>query len=472
MDRRQLLTASTLGLAGLASQGLRAAPQTDGGGGSARSTILIWLNGGPSHVDLWDMKPDAPAEIRGPFQPVATSAPGIRLCQHLPHISRQAHQLAFVRSLGQHGRGPNDHHAGRFYNMTGHATGPSFPNTRKSEPDDWPYIGSVVAAKRPSHPSLPSQLWLPTRSGPDNASLPGAYAGRLGIQHDPIYVFGKHKAPLEFQAPFLTLEGDITVDRLTDRRQLLQAIDNGHRVFDRSVQASNYSSLEQKAFSLLSNSTTKNAFDVSSESQATRARYGHTVNAMSMLMARRLVEAGVPFITIYWYHDYEEDKRRGCLGGAWDTHWKNFSCLKDYLVPLFDRPFAALLEDLSERGLIDETLVVVSSEMGRTPKIGDPRSGGRGAAEPGRDHWTHCQTALLAGGGIQGGQAYGTSDRIGAYPSANPVGPEHIAHTIFHAMGITDLVAHDNQGRPYHLLENGSPLTSLFGGQGPASTQP
>ena len=462
MDRRQLLTASTLGLAGLAGGGLSAAPAPGGSGGQAKSTILIWLNGGPSHVDLWDMKPDAPAEIRGPFQPVPTSAPGIRLCQHLPHTARQAHHLALVRSLGQHGRGPNDHHAGRFYNMTGHAPGPSFPGTRKSEPGDWPYIGSVIAAKRPSHPSLPSQLWLPTRSGPDNASLPGAFAGRLGFQYDPIYIFGKHKAPLDFQVPLLTLEGDITVDRLTDRRRLLQTIDDSQRVFDRSVSAGNYNSLAQKAFSLLANSNTKNAFDVSSESQAVRRRYGETVNAMSMLMARRLVEAGVPFITVYWYHDYDEDKRRGCLGGAWDTHWKNFSCLKDYLVPLFDRPFSALLEDLSDRGLIDETLVVVSSEMGRTPRIGDPRSGGTGAAEPGRDHWTHCQTALLAGGGITGGQAYGSSDRIGGYPKDKPVGPEHIAHTIYHAMGIRNLVAHDNQQRPYHLLDEGFPLTSLF----------
>ena len=183
---------------------------------------------------------------------------------------------------------------------------------------------------------------------------------------------------------------------------------------------------------------------------------------MSMLMARRLVEAGVPLVTIYWYHDYEEDKRRGCLGGAWDTHWKNFSCLKDYLVPLFDRPFSALLEDLSESGLLDETLVMVSSEMGRTPRIGDPRSGGKKASEPGRDHWTHCQTALLAGGGIAGGQVHGTSDRIGAYPKDKPVGHEHIAHTIYHAMGIRNLVAHDNQQRPYHLLDEGFPLTSLF----------
>ncbi|GIS59928.1 MAG: hypothetical protein CM1200mP2_21530 [Planctomycetaceae bacterium] len=344
-----------------------AAPATGGNGGQAKSTILIWLNGGPSHVDLWDMKPDAPAEIRGPFQPNPTSAPGIRLCQHLPHTARQAHHLALVRSLGQHGRGPNDHHAGRFYNMTGHATGPSFPGTRKSEPGDWPYIGSVVAAKRPSHPSLPSQLWLPTRSGPDNASLPGPFAGRLGFQYDPIYVFGKHKDPLDFQAPLLTLEGNITVDRLTDRRRLLQTIDDSQRVFDRSVSAGNYNSLSQKAFSLLANSNTKNAFDVSSESPDVRRRYGETVNAMSMLMAddwSRLVCRSSPLLV--------PRLRRGQTtrlpGGAWDTHWKNFSCLKDYLVPLFDRPFSALLEDLSDRGLIDETLVVSPARWAARPE--------------------------------------------------------------------------------------------------------
>lgn len=462
MHRRTFLTASAAGLAGLS--GVSPARSSETGspvttGGKARSTILIWLSGGPSHIDLWDMKPDAPAEVRGAFQPVSTSAAEITLCEHLPHLALQMHHLALVRSLGQRGRGPNDHHAGYYYNLTGHPAGPSFPNSRMPQADDWPFVGSVAAAKRPGHASLPSLIWLPAR--PEHPR-PGSISARLGPEYDPLLVQGSHAAPLDFRAPSLVLEGDVTVPRMQHRHGLLDALDSAERSLQRKAPIENYSSLQRKAFSLLTSPGTKNAFDLTQEPEAVRRRYGETVNAMSMLMARRLVEAGVPFVTVYWFNDYEEDKRRGCLGGAWDTHWKNFSCLQDYLLPRFDRPFAALLADLHERGLLEETLVLVTSEMGRTPKVGDPRSGGKEAAEPGRDHWTHCQTALLAGGGVRGGQVYGSSDRIAAYPADRPVGPEHIAHTVYHAMGIRDLSARDHQNRPYHLLDEGEPLTSLF----------
>ena len=466
MDRRQFLVASSLGVSGMAARHRAESADSIGRGastGKARSTIFIYLTGGPSHIDLWDMKPTAPAEVRGAFQPVATSARGIQLCEHLPHVAQQAHHLALVRSLGQHGRGPNDHHAGRYYIMTGHPPGPTFPNTRRPLTDDWPFVGSVVTSKRPAHPALPTLLWLPTKSGPDNVSNPGTFAGRLGVQHDPVYVLGQHSKPLQFRAPFLTLEGDVTVERLKDRHGLLKTLDSAERAFEQTVSVRNYSQMQQKAFSLLSSQGAKNAFDVSQEPSSLRKKYGETVNGMGMLMARRLVEAGVPFVTMHWLHNYDEDKKRGCLGGAWDTHWKNFSCLSDHLLPQFDRPFATLMQDLDERGLLEQTLVVVTAEMGRTPKIGDPRSGGAGAAEPGRDHWTHCQTALLAGGGIRGGQVYGSSDKIAAYPADKPVGPEHLAHTIYHAMGIDDMIAYDNQNRPFHVLEEGEPLMSLFG---------
>jgi len=457
MLRRQFLIASGLGLAGLSGSALSAADSSLNG--KAKSTILIWLSGGPSHIDLWDMKPDAPREIGGDFRPISTSAPAINLCEHLPLLAQQAHHLALVRSLGQHGRGPNDHHPGYYYNLTGHAPGSDFPNSRVPLPDDWPFVGSVVAHKRPAHPSLPSLIWLPSR--PEDIR-PGTFSARLGPQYDPLTVQGQHSAPLDFRIPALTLEGDVTVARLTNRRTLQTTLDAARRGFDRDAAVQNFDQLQERAFALLSSAESKAAFDLAREPRSVREKYGNNVNAMSMLMARRLVEAGVPFVTVYWYHDYEEDKRRGCLGGAWDTHWKNFSCLKDYLLPQFDRPFATLLADLDERGLLEQTLVVVNSEMGRTPKLGDPRSGGTGAAEPGRDHWTHCQTALLAGGGVRGGQVYGSSDKIGAYPAELPVGPEHVVHTIYHAMGIHDLSAVDNQSRPYNLLEEGEPLLKLF----------
>lgn len=459
VSRRTFLAASGLGLAASGVMAGKASSSV----GQAKSTIFIYLSGGPSHIDLWDMKPKAPREYRGDFRPITTSASGITLCEHLPQLAQQAHHLALVNSLGQHDRGPNDHSAGRYYNMTGHPPEPGFQNTRATRIDDRPFIGSVVASQRPPRGSLPSLLWLPTKSGPDNTNNPGAFAARLGVEYDPLYVLGSHAAPLKFRSPALTLEGDVTATRLRNRREVLNVLDVARGQFESEVAMQRYSRLQQKAFSLLVSDESRNAFDLTQEPETLRRRYGETVNGMSMLMARRLVEAGVPFITLHWLHDYEEDKRRGCLGGAWDTHWKNFSCLKDYLLPLFDRPFAALLADLHERGLLEQTLIVVTAEMGRTPKIGDPRSGGSGgAAEPGRDHWTHCQTALLAGGGVRGGQVYGSSDKIAAYPADRLVGPEHIARTIYHAMGIENLIATDNQRRPFHLQEEGEPLVELF----------
>ncbi len=461
LSRRVFLTAAGLVAIGPLARGIGNA-STAARSGTAKSTIFIYLSGGPSHIDLWDMKPQAPREYRGSFEPTATAAPDITLCEHLPFLAQQANHLALVRSLGQQDPGQNDHGAGRYYVMTGHPPGPAFVGGREPSPDDWPFVGSVVASKRPSRSSLPSMIWLPTKSGPDNTNNPGAFAARLGVEHDPLFVLGSHKTPLEFRSPSLTLEGDVTAARLRDRQAMLDSLDSARRQFDGAAAVRKYSQLQRKAFSLLESSESRGAFDVMSEPESQRRRYGETVNGMGMLIARRLVEAGVPFITLHWLHDYEEDKRRGCLGGAWDTHWQNFSCLKDYLLPQFDRPFAALLADLHERGLLDQTLIVVTAEMGRTPKVGDKRSGGTEAAEPGRDHWTHCQTALLAGGGIRGGQVYGSSDKIGAYPANKPVGPEHIAHTIYHAMGIDDLTASDLQGRPFHVMEEGEPLVDLF----------
>jgi uncharacterized protein (DUF1501 family) len=206
---------------------------------------------------------------------------------------------------------------------------------------------------------------------------------------------------------------------------------------------------------------TTTAFDLSGESDSMLERYGRTINGTSLLLARRLVEAGVPFVTVFWMGDEKASDQRKCAsGGGWDTHGNNFSCLKDWLLPEFDRGFSALVGDLAERGLLDETLLLVTSEMGRKPKIGDPRSGGPAGA--GRDHWTHCLTDVLAGGGIRGGQTYGSSDRYAEYPQDKPLTPADITKTVYHAMGVEDLTAWDNQNRPYNLLDTGDALTALF----------
>jgi hypothetical protein len=464
LDRRTFLVAGGLGFFGsnLADGRIYAAGATPSTRATARSTILIWLSGGASHIDLWDMKPDAPEEYRGPFRPVATSAPGVMLCEHLPHLARQAHHLAIVRSLGDHGRGTGDHHAGYYYNLTGHAPDRTFHqllNARTPYPSDWPAMSAVVALKRPPHPFLPSTITLPHKEGAPEYTRPGQFAARLGIEYDPLFVEGTREHPLDFSVPALALRGDVSPDRLEGRHELLQALDDFRRGVEQSTLVHDFTTHQRRAFTLLASRQTQAAFDLRREPAAVRGRYGPGINAMSMLLARRLVEAGVPFVTVFWKGDRAlESLCRS--GGGWDTHGNNFNCLRDHLAPEFDRPFAALLDDLHQRGLLGETLVLVTSEMGRKPRIGDPRSGGPGGA--GRDHWTACMSVLLAGGGIRGGRVFGASDRRAEFPLDQPVAPEHIAHTVFHAMGIDDLNTRDREGRPYHLLDEGRPLTELF----------
>ncbi len=466
LPRRSFLVASGLGFAGLSfgQPALsRPAAKPAAAPGTAKSTILFFLSGGASHLDMWDMKPNAPQEYRGLFQPVPTSAPGVMLSEHLPLLARQAHHLALINSVGS-SVSTNDHHAGYYYNLTGHVPDPTFlslGNSRTPYPDDWPYMGTVVAAKRPPHPNLTNAITLPHMEGAPAYTRPGQFAARLGIEHDPLYVNGSLTAPLKFQAPALVLEGDVTTSRFAGRQSLLREFDAAHREFDQYAAVRTWERQQERAMSLLLSSGTTNAFDISSEPLSIRQRYGETINGTSLLLARRLVEAGVPFVTVFWMGDEKAAEARKCAsGGGWDTHGNNFGCLKDELLPQFDRGFSALIEDLADRGMLNETLLLVTSEMGRKPKIGDPRSGG--VAGAGRDHWTHCLTDVMAGGGIRGGQTYGSSDRFGEYPSDKPVTPADVTKTVYHAMGILDLQAFDSQNRPYDLLSEGNAITELL----------
>lgn len=465
VSRRTFLVAGATSVYGLDAARLCAATGVSGSGQKpARSTILIWLGGGASHIDTFDMKPKAPREFRGPFEPIPTSAPGVEICEHLPLLAKQAHHFSIIRSLGHYRRGTGDHHAGYYYNLTGRAPDDSFRqllNSRTPRKTDWPFIGSVVGQQLPPHPYLPQTVSLPHKPGAPKYTRPGQFAAKLGIIHDPVYVYADPDKPLKYTAPALALNGDITPQRLGDRRGLLQTLDSAVRRLDQSQATTDWETQQQRAFSFLGSRATKDAFNISDEPESVRRRYGDDLNAMSMLMARRLVEAGVPFISVFWRGDKKAAEKLNCKsGGGWDTHGNNFVCLEKYLLPRFDRPFAALLEDLSERGLLDETLLMVNSEMGRKPKVGDPRSGG--TVGQGRDHWTHCQSILLAGGGIRGGQAYGTSDKTAGYPADRPVAPEDVAKTVYHAMGLGNPEAIDSQGRPFRILEEGEPLTELF----------
>ena len=404
-------------------------------------------------------------EYRGPFQPIKTTAPGVDICEHLPMTAQQGKHLAIVRSVTDFGRATGDHHAGYYYNLTGNIPDITFRtqgNNRRPYPTDAPYMGSVIGQRRPRHPKLPQTITLPTKPSRAPYTRPGQFAGKLGMEHDPFYIYGKHESPLSFTAPSLTLSEGLDRKRLAERKTFLEAVNNARRSAETDPAIANYTRQQQMAFDLLNSTETAGAFDIASEPKKVRERYGEHLNGMSLLMARRLVEAGVPFVTVFWLVDGINSKlaKKCRSAGGWDTHGNNFNCLKTDLLPRFDQCYSALIEDLSQRGLLDSTLVMLTSEMGRKPKIGDPRSGGTNGG--GRDHWTASQSVVLAGGGIQGGQTYGKTDKFAEYPAEKIMGPENIAHTVYHAMGIDDLTATDVTGRPFNILEKSRPLTELF----------
>jgi len=468
-QRRAFLIASATGLAGLPfgmPQPLLASNEKpaakNSGGGQAKSVILFFLCGGSSHIDMWDLKPEAPSEYRGPFAPIATSASGVMVGEHLPLTAKQMHHLAVVRSVSG-SVNTNDHHAGYYYQLTGHVPDPTFQsqgNDRRPYSEDWPFMGSVVGSRRPLHPSLPNVMTLPHMPSKAPYTRPGQFSARLGVEFDPLYVHGSLDEPLKFQAPSLVLAGDVTTEQLQSRKKLLEKLDSARRKFGGVESVQTWKQHQLRSIDLMMSSSTTTAFDVASEPESVRDRYGKTVNAMSLLLARRLVEAEVPFVTVFWKEN-EAIASKCKSAGGWDTHGNNFGCLKENLLPEFDQAFSALVDDLHQRGLLDQTLLMVTSEMGRKPKIGDPRSGGLGGA--GRDHWTHCMSVVMGGGGVRGGQTYGSSDRYAEYPAEHPVTPADITKTVYHAMGIEDLHARDAQGRPYNLLDEGKPIAQLFG---------
>ncbi len=468
MDRRAFLTASTAGLASLRfGPGLRASTGPGVPAATlakpAKSTVLFFLCGGASHIDMWDMKPEAPLEYRGEFKPIRTTGEDIRLCEHLPLLAKQAHHFALVHGVTDGGRATGDHHAGYYYNLTGHAPDPTFKqqgNDRRPYPEDWPYMGSVVGMKRPQHPTLPQIISLPHKPSKLPITRPGQFAGRIGMEYDPFYLNGSFDEPLNFSAPTISMSGTINAARMQDRHALLSAMNQARRDLDHEAAVQNYVKQQDRAFELLSSGSTTSAFDIKAEPEKLRERYGHTINGTSLLMARRLVEAGVPFVTVFWKED-ESTAAQCKSAGGWDTHGDNFNCLRKYLLPRFDQAFSAFMEDMSSRGLLEETLVLVTSEMGRMPKVGDRRSGG--ALGAGRDHWTACMSVLMAGAGIRGGQVIGETDARAELPKDRPIHPEDITKTVYYAMGIQDLEAKDKLGRAYNLLDEGKPLTDLFG---------
>jgi len=410
--------------------------------GKAKACIMIFNYGGPSHLDTWDLKPDAPLEIRGEFRPIATTVPGISITEHLPRLARMADRYAIIRSV--HHR-DNDHAIGAYLALTGysHPRNAILGIEPPASPQDLPSLGSVFARLRPGDSSLFSYVTLgDLRHFGNNDSL-GQNAGCLGKAYDPFTVpFVRPITGALDMGGVRSVMADVDEQQLRHRRQLLEQMSHAGPSVATTLDMRTLDGFRRRAFELLSSPNSRNAFNLAQEPQPIRDMYGSAPFAQNCLLARRLVEAGVPMVTLYSFGNRD-----------WDTHSANFQELKNKLLPPTDRGIAALLEDLQSRGLLEETLVVWMGDMGRTPRI----NGGAG-----RDHWSFCYSIVMAGGGIRGGQVYGSSDRMGAYPSTRQVSPADIAATIYHCLGI-DPRAHatDQQGRPL-VISAGNPIHALL----------
>jgi hypothetical protein len=472
--RRTALQAGTVGLLGLGMNHLdllRASGGTVGGGRSAtaRTVIYIFLSGGLSQIDSFDPKPDAPANIRGEFQPIATRTPGIRICEHLPQLAQRSHLWSLVRSLTHPS---NDHSAGHLIMLTGRSQLPPGFSPSAPRPSDWPAIASVAGAMTRSRNNLPPAAILPEKlihwSG---RIIPGQFAGEMGPGRDPWiiesspydsraygaypeYEFDHQERPHPtgkkrvFQAPNLALPEDFSPGRLGSRLDILRHIDQQRRELETCAVGAGFDHQRQTAISLLTQPRVRQAFDVCQADPRTQDRYGRNAFGWSLLMARRLVEAGVNLVQVN-------------LGNneTWDTHGNAFPHLKDKLFPPTDRALSALLDDLHESGLLESTLIVMAGEFGRTPKITNLSQFYK---QPGRDHWGAVQTVFFAGGGVRGGRVIGSSDKTGGYPASDPQTPENMAATIYRSLGIpSSAMWQDALQRPHHVYY-GEPIAGLF----------
>lgn len=448
IGRRHFLTAGALPLFGLSLAGASKGPTARGqaGFGKADAVILLYLQGAPSHIDLWDPKPEAPEGIRGEFKPIATAVPGIRLTEVLPRLARCAKLFTLIRSLGVKPKGLANHGAAIYTLMTG--AGPlNFTSTGLAVPpsrEDLPSVGAIAARYRPAAKGRFGfvSVCAPIREGAVTGV--GQSAGILGAAHDPFVMHENPTRPVGMEC--LTLPPDVTLGRLKARMALSPRGGFGKH--------------HESAFALLGRSATARAFRLADEAPAVRVRYGLTRWGQSVLLARRLVEAGARFVQVNWPAGSDTEPAIG-PDGSWDTHRNNFPMLRDWRAPVFDQTASALLEDLHLRGLLEKTLVLMVGEFGRSPKIGSPTTNNVGPG--GRDHWPNCYTCLIAGGGVRGGAVYGESDKNGAYQSKGAVHPFDMLSTVYHALGIDPKTQYrDRLDRPRGLVEHGGPILGLF----------
>jgi hypothetical protein len=445
LSRRRLLQLGGLGLMGLSLPRLlraNARARASGVRPRADACIIIFLNGGPSHLDMWDMKPRAPEGIRGEFKPIDTSLPGLQFCEHLPRLARLAHHCTLLRSLHH---GVNNAHAAAVYTaLTGHDRGEIGGGAR---PTDNPSPGSVLAMLRPPERKILPHVTLPyiTKEGAGGPPQPGFFGGLLGRAYDPLFVLRDPNAA-DFAVPELTLMAGVSQQRLVARRSLLAEVDRHFVGGSGGAARDALDSFQQRALDLLTSEATQRAFRLSDEPDKLRDSYGRNIYGQSVLLARRMVEAGTRLVTISWAPD---------ANATWDTHGGNFSKLKDNLLPKFDAAASSLLSDLHERGMLERTLVAVLGDFGRTPKINNNNGG--------RDHWNFCYSLLFAGGGFKSGLVYGASDKIGAFPARNPITPGEYVATIYHALGVdSSQMIYDQLARPHRIVPKGDLVPELL----------
>ena len=454
ISRRTWLALGTLGAVGLSlphtwaarSRGSDSADRSTGTAINplARACIQIYLAGGPGQHETWDLKPEAPRGIRGEFLPIETSLPGFRICEHLPLLAQRAHQYTIIRSQTHTGV---SHSTSMYHMLTGHIH-QSPGSLRHPAKTDMPGVGCNAGRflRHPVH--LPPCVGLPmVVNEEDGLPIPGQDAGILGERHAPFRVIGDLTQP-DFRVSALKLVQGLSRERLERRVGLREAIDRHveHLAQEQSGKAADIA--YERAVSLLASRQTEEAFDLSREPAAVRERYGYHHFAQALLLARRLVERGVPFVTVYWASRFQSDNQH------WDTHFNQHVRMREHLLPPFDRAVSAFLDDMIERGMLDETLVTWWGEFGRTPKIN---------AQGGRDHWGFCQSVGLAGGGVKRGMVYGSSTNDGGYPDTFPVSPDDLTATIFRCLGIDHTQEMlDLQGRPVRL-SYGEPVSAVLG---------
>jgi hypothetical protein len=410
----------------------------------AKSVIFLHQYGGPSHIDTFDMKPNAPDGIRGEFKPISSAIPGVPVCEYLPRWGSQLDRWAQVRSVHHDMK---NHNPACYYSLTGKRP-PTDDIRLRDTLELYPAYGSTVAKFSKPVAGVPTFVAYPHVLR-DGAIAPGQHASFLGKQFDPYFFQGDPNSS-DFSLPELQLPADIDMNRLRRRRDLVKLIDEDRRLLETSAEAKGLDTLQEQALQILSSTGLRDALDLSREDSALRDAYGRSTYGQSCLLARRLVESGVRFVTVYFSQG---------IGGkgsdGWDTHQENFKDLRERLLPMSDQTVPTLISDLESRGLLQDTLVLWMGEFGRGPQIGDRDGKGRG-------HWPDCYTVMMAGGGVRGGKIFGQSDAKGAYPAADPVGPEDIAATLYWALGIDPASeVLDTQGRPLPI-SSGQPIRALF----------